>query len=54
MTKHSGFTRFQPTKHPIERLQLRFYPDLSDEKAADLLRKIAKGARPLKVRVGRN
>lgn len=54
MERFSASTRFQPTKHAIDRLRLRFYSDLSEEKAAEMLRKLARGAKPLKVSGGRN
>lgn len=54
MDRYSITSRFQPTKHAIERLRLRFYPDLSDEQAAEMLRRLARGAKPLKVSGGRN
>lgn len=54
MSRFTPPSKFQPTKHAIDRLRERFYPDLSDEKAAEMLRKLAQGAKPLKVRGGRN
>lgn len=39
---------FEPTVHAIARLQERFYPGVSKERAAEILRSLAKNARPLK------
>jgi hypothetical protein len=47
-------SKFQPTKHAIERLRQRFYPDLSEKQAAELLTKLARQAKALKVSGGRN
>jgi len=54
MERFPTTTRFANTKHAVERLRERFRPDLSEEKAAELLRKLARGAKPLKVSGGRN
>lgn len=54
MERFTPLSKLEPTKHAIDRLRERFYPDLSDEKAGELLRKLAQSAKPLKVRGGRN
>lgn len=54
MDRYPVTSKFQPTQHAIERLRLRFYPDLSDEQAAEMLRKLARGAKPLKKSGRRN
>mgnify|MGYP001431553000 CR=1 FL=1 len=52
MARLTSESKFQPTKHAIERLRMRFYPELSDRQAAELLRKLARNAKPLKVSKG--
>lgn len=51
MEKIPSQTRFMPTRHAVARLQERFYPGMSEERATQLLLQLAKAACPLKVSV---
>lgn len=46
-------TRFLPTRHSAQRLAERFFPGLDEETAYKRLARMARSARPLKVKVGR-
>lgn len=48
MEKIQRSTRFHPTKHAIDRMRERIHPGISEKRAAELLRSLAKTARPLK------
>jgi len=48
MERITAETSFKPTAHAITRLQERFYPDVNEERAAEILHNLAKNARPLK------
>lgn len=51
MEKIPSQTSFKPTRHAVARLQERFYPGMSEERATQLLRQLAKTARPVKTAV---
>lgn len=48
MERITAESSFKPTAHAIARLQERFYPNVNEERAAEILRNLAKNARPLK------
>lgn len=49
MEKIPAHSSFEPTRHAVARLQERFYPDMNDERAAQLLLHLARKARPVKI-----
>lgn len=46
----NNHSSFRPTAHAANRLRERFYPNLTDEQAFERLERLARNAKPLKIK----